>query len=347
MKRSLSAAALALSFAAVGSTHVISMSTGDLRIEGRQVHYELRMPLYEMPHVAPSDPARSEQSLLEHIRFSSSGIEGKLVHRSCRAEPGQAVYSCVADYEFPQPVDQLDIVCTFHVVTVPNHVHLVRAVMGDRRDQAIFDSFQKATLRFRPPTAAEVAITEFGAGAMRAVGGLVQLLFLASLVLAARTRRELIAISGMFLLGQIGSALIVPRTAWQPPARFVEAAAALSLAYLAIEILLLPKAGARWVIAGLLGTFHGLYFHLFLESTGYAPGFVLAGAVVVELALIAAFAFLFFRIGRLAHRGVDNTRKSAGTQPAPAFRTALKPLQLTASVLLVVGMVWFFLRLKG
>ena len=83
------------------------------------------------------------------------------------------------------------------------------------------------------------------------------------------------------------------------------------------------------------------------SGTGYAPGFVLAGAVVVELALIAAFAFLFFRIGRLAHRGVDNTRKSAGTQPAPAFRTALKPLQLTASVLLVVGMVWFFLRLKG
>jgi len=338
VKRSVCATALASLFAAVGSAHVISMSTGDLRIEGRQVHYELRMPLYEMPHVAPSEPTRSEQSLFEHIRFSSGGIEGKLVHRSCRAEPGQAVYSCVADYEFPQAIHQLDILCTFHAVTVPNHVHLLRAVMGDRRDQAIFDfSFQKATLRFRPPTAAEVAVTEFGAGAMRAVGGLVQLLFLASLVLAARTRRELLAISVMFLLGQIGSVLIVPRMGWQPPARFVEAAAALSLAYLAIEILLLPKAGGRWIIAGLLGTFHGLYLHLFLESTGYAPGFVLSGAVAVELALIAAFAFLFSRIGRLAHRGGEVTRKSAGTQPAPAFQTALKPLQLSASVLLVVG----------
>jgi hypothetical protein len=151
----------------------------------------------------------------------------------------------------------------------------------------------------------------------------------------------------MFLLGQLASALIVPRTGWQPPPRFVEAAAALSLAYLAIEILLLPKAGGRWIIAGLLGTFHGLYFHLFLVSTGYSPGFVLAGAVLVELALIAAFALIFSRIGRLAQRRGDDTRTSTGTQPASSFQTALKPLQLSASVLLVVGMVWFFLRLKG
>ena len=327
-KRSLFAAALASFFAAAGSAHVMSMSTGDLRIEGRQVHYELRMPLYEMQHVTPSDSARSEQSLFEHIQFSSGGSEGKLVRRSCRADPGQAVYSCVADYEFPQAIDQLDVLCTFHAVTVPNHVHLLRAVMGDRRDQAIFDfSFQKATLRFRPPTAAEVAVTEFGAGAMRAVGGLVQLLFLASLVLAARTRRELLAITGMFLLGQVASALIVPRTGWQPPPRFVEAAAALSLAYLAIEILLLPKAGGRWIIAGLLGTFHGLYFHLFLVSTGYSPGFVLAGAVLVEMALIAAFALIFSRIGRVS--------------------AAFRPVQVSASALFAVGIIWFLLRLKS
>ena len=57
------------------------------------------------------------------------------------------------------------------------------------------------------------------------------------------------------------------------------------------------------------------------------------------------------RAGRGAEDAVpaaaDPASRTAGTQPAPAFRTALKPLQLTASVLLVVGMVWFFLRLKG
>ncbi len=41
-----------------------------------------------------------------------------------------------------------------------------------------------------------------------------------------------------------------------------------------------PSAARRrtLAIAGLLGTFHGLYFLLFLQSTGYAPGYVLLGA---------------------------------------------------------------------
>jgi hypothetical protein len=123
------------------------------------------------------------------------------------------------------------------------------------------------------------------------------------------------------------SALLVPRTGWQPPPRFVEAAAALTLAYLGVEILMLPAAGGRWLIAGLLGCFHGLYFHLFLQSTGYPPGFVLLGAGMVEVALIAAFALIFSRIGRVA--------------------AALRPVQVSASALVAIGMVWFLLRLKN
>ena len=80
--------------------------------------------------------------------------------------------------------------------------------------------------------------------------------------------------------------------AWQPAPRFVEAAAALTVAYLAVEILLLPEAGARWLVAGVLGVFHGLYFHLFLQTTGYAPALVLPGAALAELAAIAMLALV-------------------------------------------------------
>ena len=316
-------AVLLLAVGVPAAAHVMSMSTGDLTIEGRRARYELRMPLYEMSHVPGS-----EQALFSHIRFSSGGQDARLVNKECHPDEAQGTYFCTADYEFPQPVDKLDVECTFHAVTVPNHVHLLRAVDGSRRDQAIFDfSFPTATLRFRPPTPAEVAATETGAGVMRALGGLVQVLFLASLVLAARSGRELIAISGMFVAGQIASAILVPRAGWQPPPRFVEAAAALTLAYLAVEILFLPRAGGRWAVAALLGAFHGLYFLLFLTSTGYSPAYVLLGAALAELALIALFALIFTRIGRLA--------------------AALRPVQVSASALLVVGMVWFFLRLRS
>jgi len=309
--------------AAPAFAHVMSMSTGDLNIQDRRAHYELRMPLYEMSHVA-----NAAETLLDHIRFSSAGGAAKLIQKDCKTDQSQASYFCAVDYEFPQPVDKLDVECTFHAVTVPNHVHLLRAVNGTRRDQAIFDfSFAKATLRFHPPTPAEIAITESGAGIMRAAGSLVPVLFLASLVLAARSARELAAITGMFLAGQIASVLIVSRTTWQPASRFVEAATALTLAYLAVEILLLPRAGGRWAIAGLLGAFHGLYFLLFLQNTGYSPGYVLLGAALAQLALITIFALIFSRVGR--------------------FAAALRPVQVSASALLVVGMVWFFLRLRS
>jgi len=303
--------------------HVMSMSTGDISVEGDRAHYELRMPIYEIPHVSTPD-----RSLFEHIRFSTSGKDARLVEKSCREDMSQGVYRCTAEYQFPLPVGRLDVECTFHSVTVPNHVHLLRAQKEGKRDQAIFDfSFQKATIRFDPPTAVETAVTQIGAGIVRAVGGLVQILFLASLALAARSRRELLALTGMFLAGQVATAILAPVLRWQPPARFVEAAAALTIAYLAVEILILPTAGQRWLIVGVLGIFHGLYFDLFLRASGYRPGYVLAGAAVMEFFTVLLFGFLWTRVGRIA--------------------VALKPVQVSACALLGIGMVWFFLRLSG
>jgi hypothetical protein len=309
--------------ACAAAAHVVSMSSGDLAIEGVRAHFELRMPLYEIAHVP-----QPENTLLENIRFASGGRAAKLLTKTCRAEPARDTYLCNADYEFAAPVETLDVDCTLASVTVPNHVHVLRVSMGDRHDQGFFDrSFTRETLRFRPPTPAEAAVTETGAGFLRALGGPAQILFLAALALAARSRRELAALAGTFLLGQAASVWIVPTTGWQPAARFVEAAAALTVAYLAMEILLLPQAGARSLVAGVLGVFHGLYFHLFIQTSSFRPGWVLLGAAAAQLLVTVLLALVFSRIGRV-------------------FK-ALRPLQVAASGLLVFGMVWFFLRLRS
>jgi hypothetical protein len=293
--------------------HAVSMSSGDLVVEGARAHYTLRMPLYEISHTAHPDDA-----LLAHIRFAGARLTG----RTCHADAARDTFFCEADYQFDEPPSRVDVECTLYAATVPNHVHLLRATLDGRPDQAIFDfSFPRATLRFRPPTAAEVAAAESGAGFLRALGGPAQILFLAALAMAARSRRELAALAAMFLAGQVAAVLIAPHTAWQPAPRFVEAAAALTIAYLAMEILLLPRAGSRWLVAGLLGAFHGLYFHLFLQTAGYHAGYVLAGAAVAEAAVIAAMALLFARAGKLTR--------------------AVPP------ALLIFGLVWFVLRLRS
>ena len=303
--------------------HVMSMSSGDLTIRGTSAHYEFRLPLYEMPHVP-----NAAQSLFAHVVFSSGGHQAQLRDPSCREDVAHGSYVCTADYEFAAPVDSLDVECTFHAVTVPNHVHLLRVENGGKHDQALFDiSFPRAALRFRPPTAWETAITQAGGGIFRALGGAAQIVFCASLVLAARSRRELMLLTAMFLAGQITSVMVVPLTAWQPPARFVEAAAGLTIAYLAVEILALPNAGMRWLIVAVLGAFHGLYFELFLRTTGYRASYVLSGAVFAEIALIAILALLFSYLGKAL--------------------AVLKPVPVCASALLVTGLAWFFLRLRS
>jgi hypothetical protein len=316
-------AALLLAAAAPAFAHMMSMSTGDLRIEGTAARYELRMPLYEIAHVPDA-----QRSLLGRIHFSSGGRAAVLRKQSCREDVALSSWVCNAELEFAAPVDRLDVECSFHAVTVPNHVHLLRVEKDGRRDQALFDlSFPKATLRFTPPSALETAATEGGAGFLRALGGPVQWLFLAALALAARRRAELAALAAMFLAGQAAAVVIVPLTGWQPAPRFVEAAAALTIAYMAVEILILPAAGARWAVAGALGAFHGLYFHLFLQESGYSAALVLCGAALAEIPVIAGMGLAAARIGRIAK--------------------SLRPLQFSASALLVFGMAWFILRLRG
>jgi HupE / UreJ protein len=293
--------------------HVVSMSSGDLTVNGARAHYELRMPLYEISHV--NDPGRT---LLDHIHFSGA----RLVSHECLADTARDVYLCRAEYEWPAPVDTVEAECTFPSITVPNHVHLLRAEMSGKHDEAVFDlSFTHATLRFRPPTAAETFFTQAGAGFVRALEGVVQVLFLGTLVLAARSRRELLALAVMFIAGQAATVFLVPRTSWQPAPRFAEAAAALTIAYVSVEILMLPKAGSRWAIAGVLGAFHGLYFHLFVQNTGYSPALVLFGAAVAETAAVGVLAMIFARLRRWT--------------------------RVFASALLLFGLVWFALRLRG
>lgn len=301
--------------------HMVSMSTGDLKVNGANATYELRMPMYEVAHVR--DP---EHTLLDHVHFESGGVRAKPTGASCRQE--QDNYLCTADYQFPAPIETVQVECTLASVTVPNHVHLLRAYRGDKSDQAVFDlSFTQAEIRFRPPTPLETAVRETSAGFMRAAGGLAPLLFLVSLALAARSRRELAALTASFLAAEILACSIAPHLRVSLSPRFIEAAAALTIAYLAFEIVLLPKSGMRWLVVAVLGLFHGAYFSVFLEESGYHIATFLSGVIVCELLLIALFAFVLDRLVRLSF-----------------LRRAVP---VAASLLLATGIAWFLIRLRA
>jgi len=254
------------------SGHVMSLSTGEATVSGNRVDYILRVPYYEvesLPH--------PETALLEHIAFAG----GQLQEHKCFRD-GES-YVCAAEYLFRHPVETLEVTCTLYAVTVPNHVHTLHATWNGKEDRAFFDyTFTNATLRFRPPSAWESAVERMVQGGLRGVAGAFQLLFLLTLAMAARSRRELIAVIAAYLLGLCLAVML----GWRPPERFAECAAALGVAYLAVEILFVPQGGMRWWIGAVLGLFQGLYLALFTgtEIPWFIAGAAVASAIICGLA---------------------------------------------------------------
>ena len=196
------------------SAHMVSISTGELYVEGNRARYELKMPLYEIEGM--DDP---REVLFDSLELRSAAGPGHLDEVSCAENRTEDSYECDARYEFSAPVEVLDVKCAFYAVTTPNHVHILRARKGETVIQEVFDfSASRARIDFVPPSAWEIAKRQIGSGARRSAGGLASLLFLLAMVVAARRRLELLALTGMFLAGQVAAVLFTPLVNWLSPA---------------------------------------------------------------------------------------------------------------------------------
>ena len=252
--------------------HVVSMSNGELHVNGRTATYELRIPMYEVANVA-----NPETTLLDHVKFEGA----RRTSSSCQEQDG--TYVCHATYEFDRPVpDKIEVECTLFQVTVPNHVHLLYAVQGPNSDQEVFDqSFRHAEVRFHPPSRAELIAKAAAAGIARLFKSVSGLLFLAVLVLAARNTSEMGILTIMFLAGEWLARPLSPRIPMSFSPEFLEAVLALTVAYLAAEVAFLPDSQARWAVVPVLGIAHGMPFAAF-------PPSYLTAASITQVILLGA-----------------------------------------------------------
>ncbi len=291
----------------LAQAHVVSMSSGELRVTGpRSATYELRMPAYEIESV--SDPATA---LFDEVSIAGA----QRTSSECAREDDHDL--CTAQYEFAEDIgDAVDVRCTLFRITVPNHVHMLYAVKGEEGDQQVFDqSSTEREMRFHPPSALEQLTKDAGGGVLRLLGSVGGLLFLGALVLAARSGSEAAVLAAAFVAAEWVARPVAGLLPIGLSPEFLEAAMALTVAYLAAEILFLPDGRARWAIVPLLGLVHGLPYAAF-------PAAYLGGAVAVQVVLIGALAVAALRMPR------------AWMRPA-------------AAVLLVAGVAWFGRLLLG
>jgi hypothetical protein len=261
------------------SAHVISMSSGELKVQDRSATFELRMPAYEIQHVT-----NPQTALLDQMKFEG----GKRTSSQCKLD--EDVYACTATYEFAEPLpDKLDVECTLFKVTVPNHVHLLHAVQGSNADQVVFDNrFTNVEVRFHPPSPLEVFVREAGGGIARLFTSVSGLLFIAALAIAAKSWKDAVLLTAVFLIGEWIARPLAPRVPLALSPSFLDAAMALTAAYLAVDVLLLPEGRSRWAIVPILGLVHGFAYASF-------PANYLTGAAMVQVGLVAALTALLLR----------------------------------------------------
>jgi hypothetical protein len=270
----------------------MSMSNGELSLDGDEAVLSIRVPDYEVQQLPDA-----QQALLAAFRLRVEGQELVRTAGDCAANAAESSYDCTSRFAWPEGAAVVEVECDLPDAVAPNHVHVLRAVSPEGAEQQVFDyASRKQTFRFRPMGVVERVLSEAKAGAVRILLGPAQMLFLFSLVVAARGRRELVQMTAAFLATLAATAVAVSVLSWQPPPGFADAAGALTIAYLAVETLTLPEAGGRWLVAGGMGSFHGLYFGVFLQQATMSPALVLLGALTVSVVVLGGLYGLASRL---------------------------------------------------
>ncbi|BDC49766.1 hypothetical protein F183_A20820 [Bryobacterales bacterium F-183] len=269
--------ALLLCASALAQAHVVSMSEGELKVTGATATFRFGVPWSEV-----SDIQNPEATILNSFRFG----DARRIEQSCRQEEG--FFRCDAKYLFPQDAAEFDVECRLASATVASHIHILRATnAAGKTEQAYFDlTVTRTRLTFREPTATEKFLKASFEGLRVGITGVTTALFLFAIAITAKDRRQFLTLAAI-LIGVELALNIAPTL--RLSLRFLEAAAALSITYLAVEKLLVPDAGQRWLVVATLGIFHGLLFRFFNQDS--RPAFT-AGLFVANLIWLAPAALL-------------------------------------------------------
>jgi hypothetical protein len=248
------------------------MSTSKLDVAGEKAVLELRVPEYEVRHVA-----NPERTIPQAITIGDAGPA------TVRCTSGDGGYVCRAEYLIAAD-RPLRVVCRLADVIVFNHVHVMQATRNGRVDQAVFDSSVKETLlQFRQQGAVESAI--------RSRPQLIALILLAAL--AAGVLGSIA--SCLVFVATLAGAIALRFVTWQLPPSFMEVLVAVVSAYAAFEVLFLPPSSLRVVVGGVLGAALGTYVFALVPEARAIAGVMSAIAILSMLITIVGFRAQRFR----------------------------------------------------
>ncbi len=289
---------IAALLAAIGAVHPESSSISVLTVDGATVRLEQRVQVESLLEVIDSLDAdgdrfvsqseldRRQEQIFAYVeahyrlRTNTGGaLEGGelLAPRAislvlAAPEPGALALpvhtDAVFEYQAREPLEELVVESSLFLETSPAHRDFASVVWeGERAGTVVLDA-STPQWRFRPRDQG-VWADFFRVGVTHILETWDHLAFLAALLLATRSARSLLGVVAAFAVAY-SAALALAVAGWidlSSNPRFVGAAMALSIAYVAADHLLSPaRTRAPWVEALVFGLVHGLGLAAFLES---------------------------------------------------------------------------------
>lgn len=351
------ALALALALVARGSAaHTLGLSMGEYRADGRSVRATLTFARAELAALVPAlDANRDGHVTAIEVSDARDLLRARLLDRihvtsgtACPARildvglvEGDGVlvkgaWDCAPGGDAPFVIDLalLDDLAPGH-----RHVAGERLLVGDERSLVLPRTPEAVPADAAEPSPRPAPAPPFGAllvaGIEHILTGYDHLVFLLGLVLVRARVRSLLALVTAFTAGHSLTLSLAVLGLWSPGTRLVEAAIALSVAYVGIENFFVRDGARRWRITLPFGLVHGFGFAGALQAIALPRALLPAALVAFNLGVEA---------GQLAVLGLV-VPLIVVLRRRPWFEVRVVPI--VSGLIAVAGAAWFVARLAG
>jgi hypothetical protein len=357
LSRTLAALVLVAAASSTAHAHTSSITYVDLAVAARTVRVTLQISNRDLYEAIGVDKDRAVQRAeVERARAALLDYVAARVHiRNGEADcpPGERALSFADKSDGFFAVTRVDYVCkrTAADVTVeydlffdldPMHQGLARIELpGQPEGQHVFRGAAR-TLRLDRPVSLFDHLRDYCLLGMEHIfTGYDHLAFLFGLLLVATARglrggsRYILGVVTAFTVAH-SVTLIAAGLGWvRLPSRFVESAIALSIAYVAIENLVVREPKRRWLLTFCFGLVHGFGFASVLAEIGLPPSGVIpslvsfnVGVEIGQLTVVLAVAPILLWL-------------------VPRYQQSARVRTIGSIVLFVLASYWFFERVLG
>ena len=353
--------------------HPNSISHTSIELGADRVRVALRFQALTLHETLPLDengdeflsPRELEEGRLETLAYLSEGL---LLAAPPGSEPLELVpwsleileeedpgllagyrwVEAVFEADLPLAVDELEVTSTVFLDSNVGHSNFLRVTFGGEEPWSTLlgSGYQSEVFLAASKRRPSVFSRFWRLGLDHILGGYDHLAFLLALLVVSRALRSLVGVVTAFTLAH-SITLAAAALGWVVlPARWIELAIALSIAYVGVDNLLRKEARTPWLEAFGFGLLHGFGFASFLgEALSEEPliatallGFNL-GVEVGQLAVVVAATLIFMLFLRwIPNRSrAESAQERAGLVPSP--------LRTTISIAVALcGFYWFVER---